>query len=179
MSNEDNSHDDQEEDGIADGKVEIYHRVNRLKKKAGGDPEGGPGYFSADSIHRAQRIIHEKEPEYTDEVKVVIDEISAAWDGVQNNAGEEREKSLEALYHAANHIKDLASLFHYELMKHFGQSLRDFCEKVDPDNKMHHIIVKAHVDVMLVAYNENIHSHGGDKAEELKLIVAKAIEKYS
>ena len=86
---------------------------------------------------------------------------------------------LEKVYHSANHIKDLASTFEYALMQHFGESLRNFAEKIDINKKEHHIIVDAHMNVMWVVYKENIKDHGGPKAEELKKIVAVAIEKYS
>jgi hypothetical protein len=91
---------------------------------------------------------------------------------------ESRKQAMEKIYHTANHLKDLASTFSYELMQHFALSLRDFTESIDVNKKEHHIIVQAHRDVMWVVYHENIKDHGGPKAEELKQIVAKAIEKF-
>lgn len=158
--------------------VQVFHRVNKLKKKAGGEGDG-PGYIDKDAIKRAQTVIVQKHEAYTQEVEVVISSIESSWNEALEEHMRGEEASLESLYHYANHIKDLASTFGYELMQHFGSSLRDFIETVDLTNKAHHIIVKAHIDVMWVAYKENIRDHGGEKAEELKMFVAKAIEKYS
>lgn len=169
-----------EESGAAEKvpEVQVFHRVNKLKKKAGGEGDG-PGYIDKDAIKRAQSVIIQKHDAYTQEVEVVISSIEGAWNEALEAHMRGEDASLEDLYHYANHIKDLASTFGYDLMQHFGSSLRDFIETVDLTNKAHHIIVKAHIDVMWVAYKENIRDHGGDKAEELKMFVAKAIEKYS
>lgn len=158
--------------------VQVFHRVNKLKKKAGGEG-AGPGYIDKDAIKRANAVIVKKQDAYTQEVEVVINSIESTWNEALESHMRGESVSLEDLYHYANHIKDLASTFKYDLMQHFGASLSDFIEDVDLSNKAHHIIVKAHIDVMWVAYKENIRDHGGEKAEELKLFVAKAIEKYS
>ncbi|HEY8191281.1 MAG TPA: hypothetical protein VIG74_02560, partial [Alphaproteobacteria bacterium] len=86
---------------------------------------------------------------------------------------------LSWLYNYANNVNDMAETYGYGLMAHFGKSLRDFCEYIDVVNPAHHVIAQAHIDVMKIVYNENIRDHGNPKAEELKMIVAKAIEKYS
>jgi len=74
---------------------------------------------------------------------------------------------------------DLASVYDYSLMAHLGKSLRDFSEKIDPCNPAHQTIVQAHINVMWSAYNENIKEQDGKKAEELQLVLAQAIQKYS
>ena len=162
-----------------DDEVQVFHRVNKLKKKAGGDSNAGPGYIDKSAINRAQTVIEDKMSVYTQEVAEVIKSIEASWkEAIDSNLRGDKA-DLEDMYHYSNHIKDLAATFGYNLMKHFGTSLRDFVEDIDLDNKAHHTIVKAHIDVMWVVYNENIKDHGDDMAKELKHIVAKAIEKYS
>ena len=171
MNDSDNDNDD---------RVEIFHRVNRLKLKTGAGLNDGPGFIDPHAVNRAQGIIQTKESLYPKIVEESLKKLESSWKNFKESANDDvRKTSMEQIYHTANHIKDLASTFNYELMQHFALSLRDFSERIDVSKKEHHIIVQAHNDVMWVVYHENIKDQGGPKAEELKLIVAKAIEKYS
>lgn len=162
------------------GKVEVFHRINRLKLKTGAGVHDGPGFIDVYAVKRAQGAIEKKQSLYPKIVEESLTRLDSAWNdfkaATDDNA---RKQAMERIYHTANHIKDLASTFSYELMQHFALSLRDFAERIDVNKKEHHIIVQAHHDVMWVVYHENIKDHGGPKAEELKQIVAKAIEKFS
>ncbi|QQG35149.1 MAG: hypothetical protein HYS17_06125 [Micavibrio aeruginosavorus] len=160
--------------------VEIYHRVNRLKLKTGAGLHDGPGFIDPNAIVRADTIIQKKQSLYPKMVEESLNRLEDSWAQFKA-AGSEgaRREAIERIYHTSNHIKDLASTFNYELMQHFALSLREFAERIDPERKEHQVIVQAHLDVMRIVYQENIKDHGGAKAEELKLIVAKAIEKYS
>lgn len=174
-------HDDDDDRLVEDEnapKVQVFHRINRLQRKAVVPKGDESDFLSKERLQAADAVVEAKKEEYGDEVKHVIEDIEAAWAKVQDKE-QSSQDGLRDLYHEANHIKDLASTFGYELMQHFGNSLRNFAEKIDLSNQAHHTIVKAHIDVMWVAYHENIKDHGGEKAEELKKFVAKAIEKYS
>lgn len=164
-----------------DNMVEVYHRVNRLKLKAGASSlHDGPGFIDPAAIKRAQTVIQKRESLYLNEVEKELLALEKAWDKAKTVKEDKQAKTaIENVRHEANHIKDLAETFGYELMQHFGQSLREFANRVDVQKKEHHIIVQAHIDVMWVVYHENIKDQGGPKAEELKKIVAVAIEKYS
>ncbi len=160
--------------------VKVYHRINRLKLKAGADLDDVPGHLDPSVIKRAQGVVQRHEDLYMDEVERVLIALETSWDAAIKGSEEEAVKeSLDGLYHDANHVKDIASTFGYELMQHFGESLREFAEKIDIANKAHHTIVQAHIDVMWVVFHEKIKDHGGPTAEELKKIVVLAIEKYS
>lgn len=168
---------DSEEDP---NKVEIFHRVNRLKLKTGAGLHDGPGFIDPHAVNRAQSVLETKQTLYPKIVEESLKRLETSWKKFKEADNDnDRKASMEQIYHTANHIKDLASTFSYELMQHFALSLREFSEKIDVNKKEHHIIVQAHNDVMWVVYHENIKDQGGPKAEELKLIVAKAIEKYS
>ena len=162
-------------------KVEFFHRINKLKLKAGADPDDTrQGFIDSKALKRAQNAIDEKEGEYTQELEEILVKLDSSWEDVKNaKDAKKAKKSINQLYNFANNIKDLADTFGYRLMDHFSKSLRDFCENLDPARDEHRIIVQAHIDVMWIVYRENIKDEGGPKAEELKLIVAKAIEKYS
>lgn len=161
------------------GKVQVFHRINRLKVKAGSTPDGGPVKLDPDKIKRAETVIQTKSELYPDEIKAVLTKLLKSWTLALKTEGEGRDSALEDLYHTSNQVKDLAATFGYTLMQHFGRSLRGFIENLDINNKAHQTIVKAHIDVMFVVLHENIKDEGGEQAKELKNIVAKAIDKHS
>jgi hypothetical protein len=160
-------------------KVQIFHRRNKLKLKAGTESEA-PGFIDPAAIQRAQATIDEKEKHSRDEMGESLARLNAAWQEAlkKSNAGEARQE-IDRLYNYANNIKDLAETYDYYLMTHFSESLRDFCEKIDIRNEAHHTIVQAHIDVMQISWHDNIKDEDGLKAAELKDIVARAIDKYS
>lgn len=168
-----------EQDKNKDKEVEIFHRVNKLKLKAGAESmHDGPGFIDLSSVKRAQNVLETKLEVYPKEIEDVLNNLEKAWKKAIKDK-KHAKKAFEQIYHYANHANDLAATFGFELMQHFGTSLRDFAEKIDVDNPAHHTIVRAHLDVMKVVYEENIKDYGGPKAEELKKMVVKAIEKHS
>ncbi len=160
--------------------VEIFHRINKLKLKAGLSVyDQANGLISPNKIKSAQEIIVEKEKEYPIEVKDVLINLQGSWAGYKESEEAQRQKWLDKIYNYSNNIKDLTVMFEHDLMSHFALSLRNFCEKLDQDKAEHQIIVQAHIDVMWITYEEKLRSDKGAKAEELKQVVAAAIQKYS
>ncbi|MAQ71390.1 MAG: hypothetical protein CL565_04265 [Alphaproteobacteria bacterium] len=160
--------------------VKIIHRKNKLKAKAGG--EGGKsGYIDPNAVARGQASIEKQEENYADEVEIILTKIDSAWDDLKSELDDPKKEkqNLSTLHNYANNIKDIAKTFNYELMSYFGESLRDFCEKLNARNPVHQVIVKAHIDVMWAAFKTNIKGEGSKEAEELKVILNKAIEKHS
>lgn len=154
--------------------VEMFHRINRLRAKAGGKPgDSKTGFIDPRAIARAQKVVEDKEDGIGAEIEAGLARIGNAWEDLQKSA-----VHMPRLRSDANNIKDLADTYHYQLLAHFGESLRDFCEKLDVGNKAHHTIVQAHIDAMLAAHRLGIRGHGGPQAAELKQMVARAIEKH-
>jgi len=145
-----------------------------------GLPVRGPsGVIDPSTIKKAQTHIDEKEGEYTDEVKIVLEKLSDSWQSFKDAGADDAPEWIEKIYNYSNNIKDLTSMYQHDLMTHFGLSLREFCEKIDIEREEHHVIVQAHIDVMWVTYEQQLRSDSSEKAEELKKVVAIAIEKYS
>lgn len=172
--------DDEEQSGnVSDHapQVEIFHRVNKLKQKTGASPDAPGGYIDDRAVEQAQQVVKAMEKDYKAEVLRVLQDMDEAWQCIQNAVTpDETATGHQDLYHSANHIKDLAAMYGYDLMQHFARSLRDFAEKIDVDKPKHRVIVQAHVDVMWMTYNKDIKGQGGAAADELKEIVAQAIE---
>lgn len=156
--------------------VEIFKRINKLKLKAGAGEDTGAGFIDPKAIKNAQNSIDDKNELYSKEVGTLLKEIDKVWGMVLSD---DSDDYITALYHKSNHIKDLAETFDYELMRHFGHSLREFIEKLDTGKRAHQTIVRAHIDAMWVVYHEKISEKDDQKAVELKSMVLKAIEKHS
>jgi hypothetical protein len=163
-----------------DDEVEIVHRVNRLKQKVHESPaEQAEGFIDSTMVRKAQAVIDNSHEKYTAEAKSSLGEIVAAWAVLKSGKSKDVKKDVDHLCRLSNRVKDMASTYGYDLMSYFGESLRDFCEKLDVSKQPHCVIVQAHIDVMWVAFNEKLKGEHGQKAEELKMIVNKAIEKFS
>lgn len=160
-------------------KVEVYNRINRLKIKAGGSAKGGPGKLDPNAIDRANAVIQKMSDLYPTEIKKSLDELTKLWEQTKIISFDARRDNAKKISNIANQIKDLASTFGFDLMEYFGESLRDYILDVDLSQKEQIIIVQAHVDVMQVAYSQNLKSQQHPLAEELKKTVAAAIAKYS
>ncbi|MCB9991559.1 MAG: hypothetical protein H6867_09330 [Rhodospirillales bacterium] len=162
-------------------KVKKLHRMNKLKLKAGVPMDDEKfGYIDPAAIKRAQASIDNKEDSYIREVEEVLVKLDSTWEDIKNNKDEKQNKKLITdLSNYANNIKDMAETFGYKLMGSFGESLRDFCEKIDVGNEAHFVIVQAHIDVMWIAFKHNIKDEGGPQAKDLEQMLGQAIAKYS
>ena len=160
-----------------DKKVEVFHRVNRLKNKAGGT-DGVRGKFDPEMIEQANQVVADAAENYPEELERVMKELTGLWSEIKNAKMKDEEKT-EQLYHLANQVKDLAALFNFKLMADFASSLRKFADVFDVTNKAHVTIIQAHMDVMWVVYRENVKDGGGVIAQELKKTLAKAIAEHS
>lgn len=162
--------------------VEVYNRVNRLKLKAGAGLNEGPGKLDKDAVDRANSVVMKMSSLYPTEIKNMLAGLTKEWEQLKamESDSKEKEKLVEKMSNTANHIKDLGTTFGYNLMGYFGESLRDFILKTDLSMDEHLTIVQAHIDVMGVAFRENLKDDdGGPLAEELKMMVQAAIKKYS
>lgn len=161
------------------GKIEVYHRLNKLKLKTGfGLDEDKVGFIEPSAIARAQKRIEQKEQEYPATIKEVLDNLTATWEELKTSGPDKRDELIDKIYNYSNNIKDLTATYQHDLMQHFSLSLRNFCERINAEKEAHQIIVQAHLDVMWITYNEKLKGEAGPKAEELKKIVAEAIKKY-
>lgn len=161
-------------------KVKIRHRLNRLKLKAGAADDARSGFIDPLAIQKAQQAIDGQKENYAGEVEGLLVRLDSTWEDLKKEKDAKRVKKMMAeLHNFANNIKDMAETFDYRLMSHFGESLRNFCEKINISNEAHHTIVQAHIDVMWIAFKHNIKDEGGPQGQELKAMLARAIEKHS
>lgn len=162
-------------------KVKVFHRLNRLKLKAGVDmTDSRQGFIDPLAIHKAQQAIESRKGDYAAEAESLLVQLDSTWEDMKRETDIKKIEKLSVdLHNFSNNIKDMAETFDYMLMGYFGKSLRDFCERLDILNKAHHTIVQAHIDVMNIAFKHDIKDEGGPQGRELKAMLAKAVEKYS
>ena len=159
--------------------VEVFHRVNRLKIKAGGDTNSAAlGQIDPRAVDKADTVITQAAEMYPMQIRNVLKMLNKTWDETKGKTPEQRKEKAEKISNLANNVKDLALQFGFEIMGYFGGSLRDYIMKSDLTQPEHLIIVQAHIDVMDVAYREGLKDEESPMAEELKQVIAKAIAKY-
>lgn len=159
--------------------IEIFNRANKLKLKAGAGLNDGPGKIEQHAIDRADSVVMTMASLYPQEIKNVMSALYKEWN-VTKALPEEEDLSVHAqkMSNTANQIKDLAGTFGYVLMSYFGESLRNYILETDLSQEEHFTIVQAHIDVMAVAFRENLKEDDGEAAIELKKVVQEAIDKY-
>lgn len=167
------------ETAMKTGKIEIFERINRLKMKAGGNPlDDVDGRIDPDAIDRANTVILKASKMYPMQIRKSLERLNTLWDKTKELPPELRKSNAEKLANTTNHIKDLAAQFNYDLMDYFGTSLRDYLLAVDLLKEEHIVIVQAHIDVMDIAYSENLKADETPLAAELQKVLAEAIEEH-
>ncbi|MFP4313428.1 MAG: hypothetical protein ACLFR0_03780 [Alphaproteobacteria bacterium] len=165
--------------------VVIINRKNRLKEKVVKDTANASmsakGTLDKEAIKRAQKVIDDGQDSYKQELKDNLQNLVICWTNIKNLDKDDPEiiSSKKDFHRLANHIADVAGTFGFDLMAYFGKSLRDFNDNLRVDDKNHLIIVQAHIDVMLVAFQQNLKSADTPEAKELIKTVSQAIQKYS
>lgn len=161
--------------------VEIIHRKNRLKEKvieAGSMAGAGSGFIDPEAIMRAQEVIDGGQDTFMDELKRSLEALVSIWTSLKKGGVNDADK-IEEIHRLSNHIKDMAGTFGNGLMDDFGQSLRDFSDSIDITKKAHITIVQAHIDVMMIAFTQDIRDIDTREAVELKSVLEQAIHKYA
>lgn len=160
--------------------IEVYKRMNRLKIKAGADPnQQVEGMISPEKIRQADELVTDFCKDCPKMVSGVLDKLNTKW-RIMSEAvdGEDRDAMAEEMFTLAHEIKDVAGLCGYVLMSDFAESLRDYVVEKTLNPEAQRVIIQAHVDVMNQAYKKNVKDDGGPVAAELKDAVRVAIDKY-
>lgn len=160
--------------------VEMFQRINRLKGKAGGDPNSEKtGSIDPEAIAQADEFIKEFCADCPTLMKEVLDKLKIKWEEMKTAGSSAASDPIaQEIFTLAHEVKDVAGLCGYGLMSEFAESLRDYVVETDLDHDAKKVIIQAHVDVINVAFKQNMMDHGGDAADELKDSLKKAIARY-
>lgn len=164
-----------------DDPIEVYQRINRLKAKAGGDPnDGREGEISPGMIVKADGLIEDFCKDCPKLIAGILEKLTARWkEMAAMGQSSTREKLGKEIFTLAHEVKDMAGMCGYTLMSEFGESLRDYIMETKLELDAQRVIVQAHVDAMNAALRADIRDEGGPAAQELKALVKIAIDKYS
>lgn len=164
-----------------EGDVQVYNRINRLKAKAGGNPnDDREGQLQPGMIERADELIADFCEDCDTVVRAALNQLSAKWREMADmDKSSTRDRLAQEIFTLAHEVKDVAGLCGYTLMSEFGESLRDYIAETTLELDAQRVIVQAHVDAMNAAFRDNIRDEGGPAAQELKALVKVAIDKYS
>lgn len=163
-------------------RVEIIQRRNKLKEKVVAATldaaANGTGFIDPQAIKRAQSVIDNGQDTFILELKKSLETLTENWKALKS-AGVNDNEAIHQIHRLSNHIKDMAGTFGNPLMDDFGESLRDFSDRIDMTNPAHITIAQAHIDVMWIAFTRDIRDIDAREAVELKAVLERAIEKYS
>ena len=162
-------------------KIKKWYRLNFLKMKAGADlNDEARGYIDPSAVKKAQHVIDDEEKSYYEEIEGLIVSLESSWDDLQRADDDKRIKSAQReMMNFANIIKDIAYTYGYTLMGDFGDSLCNFCKKLDMAREEHKPIIEAHLSVIRATFKTHIKESEGEQAEELKRLLVLAIEKHT
>lgn len=166
-----------------DNPIKIINVQNTLKQRAVGihRKEAEEGFIDPELIDAAEKEIKISCNIAGDVINKDIKSIMAAWDKIhkletKNPVFTETSKDM---YLVAHNIKDVAAQCGFTLIAFFAESLRDFLDEKSDNVKAQKIIVQAHIDALSVCNRNGYKEDGGEKAEELKAMVKKAIDQYT
>ncbi|GAB4178760.1 MAG: hypothetical protein OHK0024_16940 [Thalassobaculales bacterium] len=163
----------------SDDAVEIIHRVNRLKIKAGGDPSGPAGRLDPRLVANASAVVQAKVPDYLNEAARHLSELELLLTALMREIElERRQDLLRRIAGVAHEAQAQGTTFGYPLATRFAGSLRDFCERIEDTDGARLQIVKAHVDAFKAVIRGKIANDGGAIGTALVEALETAIERH-
>jgi|GEM_PF-1365788 len=162
------------------GKAEFYNRANVLKGKVGLDVQtNADGQLDPEKVKEADDLIKAMCKDCNKNMGEQIEGLVRAWAAMAAlEQGDARTQKAQQVFTFAHDIKDIAALCGYGLAAHFAESLRDYVTERSFAEKNQRIIIQAHIDALIVIQKNDIKDDAGAVAEELKEMVAIAVNKY-
>jgi hypothetical protein len=176
--NETDSNDTGKSDA-SDAEVKIFHRINRLREKAGGSRYGsGNGQFDTKVMQQAHRAVEQLAPEYPKTVSNDLDKLVEATQQLLTAKPDEQQPTLQYISTLANEVQSLGATFGFNLITAFGQSLRRFTDNMGHADESQLVLIRAHVDTIRVVLTRGIHGDGGEEGRALIEELKKALRKH-
>lgn len=159
--------------------IVMYPADYALKRKAGlPERDDVSGRVNPDKVKTAKKVVEKKGHMYTGEVEKIYKKMLEAYSKVQGKVGSCKDH-VKTVHLCANNIKDITATYNRSLMYELSLSLRDYCEKINPDKPQHLVILKAYIDTIGVTLKQKLVNNKSPEAMELKRIIQKAIEMYA
>jgi chemotaxis protein histidine kinase CheA len=160
-------------------KVEIYKLANSLKKRMGDAfAKQDEGFLAPSAIAEADKLIAEICATSPETIAKHLETLEGLWKMLRDGDASQRQDTAVQIFATAHEIKDIGAMCGYDLLAYFAESLRDYIERTELNLQAQVVIVQAHLDAMKVVHQRGFRKQAGPEAEELKLMVQKAIDKY-
>ncbi len=164
-------------DGVE--KIEVKNTIKQRAVGIHGD-EHNEGFIAPELIDEAEKEVLKLCTNSPAMVGESLEKLNALWNKMKDlPASPERSQLSDEIFLQAHEIKDISAMCGYELISYFSESLRDYINKAELSVKAQVVIIQAHLDALAVVHSKGYKSDAGAVAEELKLNVKKAIDKYS
>jgi chemotaxis protein histidine kinase CheA len=161
-----------------DPEIGFYKIVNRLKERLGSSfSKEKEGFLAPSAIEEADKLIAQTCVTCPDVIEKHLVTLSSLWEKMRANPDDRASISLQ-IFTTSHEIKDIGSMCGFDLIAHFAGSLRDYIERTDLNLQAQIVIIQAHIDAMKIVHHRGFKKEAGPEAEELKLMVQKAIDKY-
>lgn len=162
--------------------IERIEVKNSIKQRAVGvhGDENNEGFIAPELIEEADKEVLKLCVNSAAMTGENLAKLNALWQAMKDMPlSPQRTEISHQVFLLAHETKDIAAMCGYDLIAYFSESLRDYINKTDLNLKAQVVIIQAHIDALSVVHHKGYKSSAGDVAEELKLNVRKAIEKYS
>jgi chemotaxis protein histidine kinase CheA len=164
---------------VNDTKIGFYKISNRLKERLGINfQQQKEGFLDPAVIEEADKLIAQICITCPDMIEKHLVTLGALWEQMRSANPMERDAISIQVFTVAHELKDMGSLCGFDLIAHFAESLRDYIEKTNLNLQAQIVIIQAHIDAMKIVHHRGFKKEAGPEAEELKLMVQKAIDKY-
>lgn len=160
-------------------KVEIYKLANILKERMGNAfAKQEEGFLAPSAIAEADKLIAEVCASSPETIAKHLETLDGLWEELRDGDAAQRQDTAVQVFATAHEVKDIGAMCGYDLLAYFAESLRDYIESTELNLQAQVVIVQAHLDAMKVVHQRGFRKEAGPEAEELKLMVQKAIDKY-
>ncbi len=160
----------------AEPEVQVFHRVNRLKVKAGASADGPAGPLDPAKVSAASQAISKSVGSYLEESIRQVAEMEAMVAALETEADLVRQRALlRTITHTANQVQSLGTTYGFPLATRFATSLRDFTGPMDYASPARCKITRAHVDALKAVFRGQIAGTGGKVGTALVQILEQAI----
>jgi hypothetical protein len=161
---------------LGDNEVHIVPADYTLKKMIGEDADIKE-YFSGENIVNAQNAINQYKDKFLEwvmkDIAALEEMYGVALATLTNNA-----PAIEKLARTAFIIKSQAGTFGFDLASRVAKSLDDYCARHTICGGDHMLVIRKHIDTLLVIFHKNITADGGTIGKELLANLSKLVEKY-
>jgi len=162
---------------VSSGEVRILPPDFALKKMIGEDVDIQQ-IFSSKNIEKAQNVINQHKDSFLEWVAEDLAALNEHYKKALNNLTL-CEIEITKLSILAAKIKSQAGTFGFGLATLISKSMENFCYRHPRPVNEHMVVLRKHIDTLLVIFNKKVIGDGGAIGKELLDNLSKLVSKYN